>query len=178
MSGVVEIQIIEMELELQVRCDVRDAQRLDDAAPADGVQALRAHRDAEAQGVGGFELDGGIPGGGGAGELGIFGVQKLAIVETVPKLGASAGRGVELALEGLADREVVDGDRDADLRGARGSGTRQHDRDSDNYPQPVHMPLAARASAEWSGELRSVGDLHELPVLVAKATKSRASAAH
>ena len=87
----------------------------DDAAPLDSVEALRSHREAEPEAVGGFQLHGRGAARGRMRELGIFCVEKLAIVEAVPKLGASAGRGVEFAFERLAQRDVVDGHRNADL---------------------------------------------------------------
>ena len=115
MRRVIDIQIGEMKFELEAGRDVRDAERLDDTAPLDSADALRAHRDAEPEAVGGFEFYRCYAARGRARELGILGVEKLAIVEAVPKLGAAAGRGVEFALERLAQRDVVDGHRNADL---------------------------------------------------------------
>ena len=101
-------------------------------------KASRAHRDAEAETVGGFQLHGGGAARGRARELRILGVQKLAIVEAVPKLGASAGGSVEFVLQRLAQSDVVDGERNANLRCARASWAcdEDHDDRGDDYPQP------------------------------------------
>ena len=153
MRGVIEIQIGEMKFELQAGRDVGDAERLDDAVPLNGVKALLADREPSSRLLLVSSFTVAAPGAVARANCGIFRVEKLAIVEAVPELGASAGGGVELALERFAQRDVVDGQRNADLRSGGGSGSSEAcDCGDDDYPQP-DAPSQQQTGADEASEL-------------------------